>query len=202
MTSDTTAGFWHEFAATQIDCCVFKEVHATWQNYEQATKTRILQIMEYSASVQRNAIECFTFSWKPKLPIWSSGLWHHLLRYINIKILEKQCIIPEDIKGKSSFKMLVTMCKTAWCHTSIVHFTEHKMWYLKGYWWRHMVSHDWNVGHCPSSQMLYLPLYSDGTGKWDSRQWWIHYKECVLLLVNTVISYSQRWCTSNRKLQL
>jgi len=54
MTSDTTAGFWHEFAATQIDFCVFK--NAKQHNCEQATNTRITKIMTDSASVQRHVM--------------------------------------------------------------------------------------------------------------------------------------------------
>jgi len=45
MTSDTTAGFWHEFAATQIEFCLFKKGNAKQKNYEQATDTRITKIM-------------------------------------------------------------------------------------------------------------------------------------------------------------
>jgi len=56
MTSDTTAGFWHEFAATQIDFCVFKKVNAKQQNCEQATNTTVTKIMTYSASVQRHVM--------------------------------------------------------------------------------------------------------------------------------------------------
>jgi len=56
MTSDTTAGFWHEFAATQIDFCVFKKVNAKQHNCEQATNSRTTKSMTYCASVQRHGM--------------------------------------------------------------------------------------------------------------------------------------------------
>jgi hypothetical protein len=60
MTSDTTAGFWHEFAATQIDFWMFKKVNAKQQNYEQATNTRITTIMTlcFSADMLCNIADC------------------------------------------------------------------------------------------------------------------------------------------------
>jgi deoxyadenosine/deoxycytidine kinase len=59
MTSDTMAGFWHEFAATQIYFCVFKEANALEQNCEQATKIRKMQIMKDCFSAEKCHISDF-----------------------------------------------------------------------------------------------------------------------------------------------